>query len=635
MNEKLVIAENNVAKMVIVVEENTSLTTQFAAEELSRYLTKITGGEFPVREDVDFSETGLIILGKKQTAKKYNIPLDSCRKQADSYILHTKGADLFLLGNNDRGLLYSIYAFLANVGAKWLEPGAAGEEIPTLPTLKIGPTKISDCPVFDYRGVSLTACGPVCPQVGLTLGEFTEQQMLDLIDWMTKQKQNYLSFMSSRIEIENRGWMPLISLEMGKRSLMLTIGGHSWVNAPYGLGDKWYEKPENLDYIAMINGERKMPTGLTQEMTAHARTQLCVSNEKGVKKVIKNAIAYLTENPQIDVLALFAADNINHWCECENCLKHSPTDLYLKFIFQLGDELAKRFPEKMLQFAPYLDTMIPPKKTDLSSTPDNLMMLFCRFSQCEHTFESVECTSGEPINFSFPRNKIKIPSEHINVWYNASLKEWLKHYHGPVVMLDYSHFLLLNSSRRGDLLFPHPETLQTDLLYYHEIGIAGHISVIHSRFSWPNALDMHLLLKLNWDPEIDIEETTREYHRSFYKKAGEMIGAVLSELRVLLDEKAIDKKYVDTIEGYWNKVKELQTQCHTEKVGERINRFGLYLEYILLRKRFNYFRSQDDRKHEATACLRQLFDFYSENQSEIQPYYEILDLFVKKNFEFS
>ena len=176
--------------------------------------------------------------------------------------------------------------------------------------------------------------------------------------------------MSSRIEIESRGWMPSVSREMKKRSLMLNIGGHSWVNAPYGLGDNWYEEPENMDYIAEIDGRRQMPTGLTQEMTAHARTQLCVSSKEGVKKSDRqhdrlsgkepaNRCAVIVRRRQHKPLVRMQA------LACRIALP----DLYLDFIFELGKELKKRCPGKMLQFAAYLDTMVPARKNRFLVVP--------------------------------------------------------------------------------------------------------------------------------------------------------------------------------------------------------------------------------------------------------------------------
>ncbi len=634
MKQEFIIAENRVAKAAVVLEANPSLTMRFAAEELSGYLARITGGEFPVAQaEYSPEASGLIILGGPRTAGAHGIILPGGSDRIDSYNFQIQNSNLLLLGNNDRGLLFCVYSFLEHLGVRWFEPGPDGEDLPESPSLKVEPVNVSDVPAFEYRGFTVTACGPVCPQVGLTIGEITEHKIVDFIDWTAKKKQNYISFLSSRIEIESRGWIPVISSEMKKRGLMLGIGGHSWVNAPYGLGDNWHEDPENMQYIAMRDGERKMPVTLNQEMTAHARTQLCVSNEAGVQKVIDNAIGYIKQNPHIDVLAMFAADCMNHWCECEECMKESPSDLYIKFISRLSEVMRRECPEKLLQFAAYIDVLFPPEKRNLSPETDNTTMLFCRLSCAEHTLEDEECTESEPLNFNFPRNKIEIPQGHSNKWFNVVLKGWLKNYNGKICILDYSHWLQLRVARHGDLLFPNPEILQADLRYYKKLGLAGHISVIHPLFSWPNALDMSLLAELNWNPDINLEKTVESYLRGFYRSGGEPVK-ILSELRYILGSQTAGESTIKTIEDYRDTLKKLRSSAENEKIRERLRRFNLYLDYLLLRKRFNYLKTLEDRKREATICLRELFNFYTANQSAIQPYFEIIDLIVKKNFEF-
>lgn len=623
-NQEFVIAENQTAKMTIVLEEDNSMTANFAAEELSRYLTMMTGAEFPVSRGPASGNNGLIILRKRKA---------SGNPRNDGYAIQTRKGNLYLLGDNDRGLLYGVYAFLESLGARWFEPGTAGEDIPLHSTLTIPKLNISDKPAFDVRGFTVTACGPVCPQVGLTFGELTEGQLTDLIDWTAKQKQNYISFLSSRIEVEARGWMPMVARETRKRGLILALGGHSWVNAPYGLGENWHEDPENLAYIAMLDGERKMPAALTQEFTAHARTQLCASNEKGVEKVVANAMKYIEDNPHVDALAMFAADNKNHWCECAECLKLSPTDLYMTFIKRLAEELKKRHPEKILIPAAYLETTVPPDKVDLSGTPDNVVTLFCRHSCVEHPLNAKECSSGGPPVFDFPRNQVNIPQGHNNDWFNAALNGWRERSQGPICVLDYSHWMVMGTSRYGDLLFPDPNTLQADLRYYQDLGVTGHVSVIHPLFSWPNALDAFLLAKLNWNPDLNLEETTRDYVDSFHKESNGRINSIISELRERLDRGSATKEDIDVITDYWAELKTFRPR--DVKAKERAKRLALYLEYLLIRKRFNHLRQFEDRRSDATACLRELFNFYCRNQHRLQPYFEIIDLVVKKNFEFN
>jgi hypothetical protein len=144
---------------------------------------------------------------------------------------------------------------------------------------------------------------------------------------------------------------------------------------------------------------------------------------------------------------------------------------------------------------------------------------------------------------------------------------------------------------------------------------------------------MYLLAELNWDPDIDLGKTAGDYNRDFYG-SGEEPGSIISELRAILDSEKADENVIGVLETFRDKLKELEIKADNDNKKECLERFVLYLEYLLLRKQFNYLKTREDCKQQATACLRRLFNFYNENQSKIQPYYEIIDLIVKKNFEF-
>ncbi len=621
---KLTIAEKKAARMTIVTEKDASVTARFAAEELRKYLLAVTGVRLPVREGGESAGRNLIILGTRPTAGRLNVDLGADDPELDGFVVRTVDTNLLLLGNNGRGLLYSVYAFLETLGIAWLEPGLKNEQIPKMATLKIGALDLRETPAFKYRGYTLTACGPQAGKHGLTLETLSKPQLLDMIDWIAKQRQNWLGLMSSRIEIESRGWVPAVAGAMQKRGMLMTIGGHSWVNGPYGLGEDWTKDPENMKYIAMHNGERKLPAYVNEEGTSAARAQLCASNDTAVNKVVRNAVAYLKANPQYDILALFASDTMNEWCECPDCLRDSPTDLYLKVILALARETAQRLPERKVLFAAYNDVMLPPTRVSLASVPENLILLFCRISCAKHVFESPDCVSAKPHQFSFPRNKQAIPEPHNNDWFRAVLGQWQKSYAGPICMLDYGRWY--GKAPSPDyLLYPSLEITKVDLQCYRRLGLAGHVDVIHQLFSLPNALDMYLLSALNWNPDLDLKKATAAYYRQFYGATGQKAERILLKVRQSIAKHTADGGDFKVIEACGREWSKLRAPRGDRLLQERLRRAGLYLQYVIIKKHF----ANSQKTKGANDVLRELAgikQFLTKHQKALQPFYEVSDL---------
>ena len=83
-NQELTIAENQIARMTIVIEESDSLTVRFAAEELARYLNLMTGAKFPIEDCSSKSDGRLVVLGKRSTADGHGITFAPAEPHVDS-----------------------------------------------------------------------------------------------------------------------------------------------------------------------------------------------------------------------------------------------------------------------------------------------------------------------------------------------------------------------------------------------------------------------------------------------------------------------------------------------------------------------------------------------------------------------
>jgi hypothetical protein len=137
--ETVTIAQNGVAKAVIVIAKDATEPERHAANELAGFLRQITGAKFEIQAPpaagqsrlavVDFSTEGL---------------------RSDGIVIRTVGNDLILAGDRPRGTLYAVYTFLEEqIGCRWWSSKAS--TIPIKPTLRIDRLNVRYVPPLEYR----------------------------------------------------------------------------------------------------------------------------------------------------------------------------------------------------------------------------------------------------------------------------------------------------------------------------------------------------------------------------------------------------------------------------------------------------------------------------------------------------
>ena len=113
----LYLTQNQTSDYRIVISQTADAVTVNAANELSAYLAKITGISLPVVTDDTPAAEREIIVGIAQDAKDV-IP-DIAALGEDSFVIHTHGEKLHLLGASGRGNLYAVYEPQVPPIAQW------------------------------------------------------------------------------------------------------------------------------------------------------------------------------------------------------------------------------------------------------------------------------------------------------------------------------------------------------------------------------------------------------------------------------------------------------------------------------------------------------------------------------------
>lgn len=119
--------------LAIVVGSNPGPVRSFAAQELARYLERMTGQKIRVgataRHRIYIGEVPNGI-GAQRAAK---FRQDLAGLAADGFLIRKAGNDIVMLGQGERGELYGCYALLERMGVRWFFPGPEHEVVPRRP----------------------------------------------------------------------------------------------------------------------------------------------------------------------------------------------------------------------------------------------------------------------------------------------------------------------------------------------------------------------------------------------------------------------------------------------------------------------------------------------------------------------
>ncbi len=214
-----------------------------------------------------------------------------------------------ILAPDEVELLYGVYDYAEHfLGWCFFEPGQD----------RFSPEEVrSSLP----DGVLVPARKPLLKRRGF-IQEFPfDSETPDLIDWMAKNKLNYL-----------QTWMKYydaLALELKEmaqvRGIEIESGHH---NFDYWIpGDKYGET--HPEFFAEINGRRISPSSGKSALLLSE--QLCTTNPELRNEMSRNILKYCAGNPEVKTIAVIPNDGFG-WCECERCSsyydKNRKGDLY-------------------------------------------------------------------------------------------------------------------------------------------------------------------------------------------------------------------------------------------------------------------------------------------------------------------
>ena len=81
-----------------------------------------------------------------------------------------------------------------------------------------------------------------------------------------------------------------------------------------------------------------------------------------MKAFTDQIVRYAVQNPDIDYLHVWLADEYNNVCECDSCKKELPSDQYVRILNLADQKLTEAGSTMRIVFLLYQELLWPPKK---------------------------------------------------------------------------------------------------------------------------------------------------------------------------------------------------------------------------------------------------------------------------------
>ena len=553
----------------IVVPAQTSAAEQHAADELSKYINRMTGQSVAVVKEGEKETVGrAIILGRTtDNLQKHNPdswPLDTI------YIGYGKG-DITIIGQGEQGTLFAAYEFLHDQGCRWYMPLMshaleAGECIPSRQSLAFPRKPKKHTPSFQDRGWHTTAAS-----AGIEIL---------FKDWAVRNGVNAITAGDTRIK-----YPPYLGYGRGKAMGHTLLGFLASGNHPSRVERVKEIFAAHPEWYPVVDGKR------TWMYRDGRPVQACLSNPEIVEKVAKGVIEQFRDNPRWWVYSLGHNDEPSYWCECEACLamdgpkstwkkndiydayprdpqcKNGPgamSSRYVKFVNQVARIVAKEFPDKYISFYAYGSTHSPPRDSDWT-LESNVVAEYADSGHClRHGFDDTDCQN------------------------NTSLVKWLDEWtsKGKVMYYDYPP---MGGNFNLPTILTH--SYKRYLSYFKKAGVIGFSG--ENQGVWGGAALFHYLeARLLWDVDTDVDKVVKEFCRDMYGPAAATMERFYNTFEQKLQELPghltyghgvpdFDEDTMQTLSGYLDQARQ---QADSPLVQKRLKMIQVSMNCFVMAK---------------------------------------------------
>ncbi|MBE6704584.1 MAG: DUF4838 domain-containing protein [Ruminococcaceae bacterium] len=546
-------------------------TLKFAAEELIKYLSMMSS-DICVKQSFDECGENTIILDL----------LDETSFDIDTVSVNIKGLCGTIKGSNPRSVLYAVYKYLEKLGARWVRHGKDGEYIPKDHNFEKDVVEFCETAKYKHR------C--MC-----TEGALSFENLLDNIDWVAKMGFNEYYVQGILPEVNLKRWHshignPLLPAEdisterlceikkclekeIKKRDLIYYTVGHGWHSEPFGMTSLVETENENItvpegveELLAMLNGKR----GIYNNSVAV--THLCYSNPRARKGIIDYAVQYCKDHPEMDYLLFPLADGANNHCECNECSKYRPSDLYVKLLNELDEVLTREGIPAKVAIAVYCDFLWAPTQGKFNN-PDRFIYVYSPFHRTLYLHNpQIRNGSGAYKDIGrlftteelpkYERNKLKMPETSEELI--SFLRSWQEWQDVDAFAHEYYYYVGEHYFDFGSVYLA--RVIYDDIRELPKYKLNGMLTCQTQRAFLPTGIGSYVMAKALWNDEIPYEDMERDYFTASFGEKGEMFRKYFNYLSRLAHEKP--NVPFDTVKETCNKMIEYINALDIDEMDE-------------------------------------------------------------------
>ncbi len=340
----LTIVRAGKTQYTLVYADQASELEQKALEELSDFLGRVTGADFPAAAESGVSgDTRGIYVGWTKFAAREGI--ETATLGEEEWVIRTAGENLILAGGRPRGTLYAVYEFLEQqVGCHWLARDT--EIVPSRPTLEVPKPNVQAKPYIWMRDIYMTY-----------------HTMMPTAD-MARRHSEFL--LRNKHSVANHQLY-------GSPGTCHTF--FQYVNAR-----DWFDT--HPEYFSLVGGKRLPATG------GNGPGQLCLTHPDVRRIVVERLREFVQRDrekaaqagiPPPRIYDISQNDAGAAECQCENCQaiakrEGSESGPMIDFINAIADSIKDEYPDILLQTFAYNRTEPPPKTL---KPRDNVIVRWC------------------------------------------------------------------------------------------------------------------------------------------------------------------------------------------------------------------------------------------------------------------
>jgi hypothetical protein len=349
MSQPIILIDEGESPYRIIIPVDAIPSERYAAEELQKYLERISGVKLPIATDDQPMSKYEILLGNNRHMQSLGLQIDLAKLGSEGFLIKTFNNYLVISGGRPRGTLYGVYTLLEEkLGVRWFTPDV--EYVPKMKRIEIPPLDEVQIPALEYREVFWS-------------------EMLRDADFAARHKLN--------------GQHYRLTEKHGGRAVVFYPFVHSFDQLiPREVCER------QPDFWPMVDGRR-----------VSGYVQRCLSNPKLVKMAVEQVRRWLKEHPEATIIDVSQNDTGN-WCQCPECkafdeAEGSPSASIIRFVNTIAESIERDYPNVRVETLAYQYSRKPPRTLRPRS---NVIIRLCSIECCfSHPLEG--CDSDENRSF--------------------------------------------------------------------------------------------------------------------------------------------------------------------------------------------------------------------------------------------